>query len=91
MSTITSDTLKYVRRQEDTGVPRELATAFIAVQQETLSEASVIQLSTHIDINRQKHEVTLLRTELNAKFTLLQWMLGILLAGVLSQVLKSFF
>ncbi len=29
--------------------------------------------------------------DMNGKFTLLQWMLGLLLAGVASLVIKSFF
>ena len=36
-------------------------------------------------------DVQLLRSDLAGKFTLLQWMLGLMLAGVASLVIKSFF
>jgi hypothetical protein len=40
---------------------------------------------------RFKAQIDLLRSDLTGKFTLLQWMLGLLLAGVASLVIKSFF
>jgi hypothetical protein len=50
------------------------------------------------DIERIEAKIDLLRSEINGKikrqdgrFTLLQWMLGLLLAGVASLVIKSFF
>ncbi len=40
---------------------------------------------------RLKAQIDLLRSDLTGKFTLLQWMLGLLLAGVASIVIKSLF
>ena len=45
---------------------------------------SVTELAT-------KRDLDIMRIELNSKLTLIQWMLGILLAGVISLVMKSFF
>jgi hypothetical protein len=41
--------------------------------------------------SRLKAQIDLLRSDRTGKFTLLQWMLGLLLAGVASLVIKSFF
>jgi hypothetical protein len=42
-------------------------------------------------IDALRGDFNLLRSDLTGKFTLLQWMLGLLLAGVASLVIKSFF
>ena len=47
------------------------------------------RLDAKIDLLRS--DMNLLRSDLNGKFTLLQWMQGLLLAGVASLVIKSFF
>ncbi len=47
------------------------------------------RLKAQIDLLRS--DFALLRSDLTGKFTLLQWMLGLLLAGVASIVIKSFF
>jgi hypothetical protein len=41
--------------------------------------------------SRLKAQIDLLRSDRTGKFTLLQWMLGLLLAGVASIVIRSFF
>jgi hypothetical protein len=43
------------------------------------------------DIERLEGKIELLRSDLNGKFVLLQWRLGLMLAGVASLVIKSFF
>lgn len=52
-------------------------------------QATEQRLDAKIDALRG--DVNLLRSDLNGRFTLLQWMLGLLLAGVASLVTKTFF
>lgn len=88
MTAITFDTLKYAERLELAGVPPQQAKAEAQAPAEGLSSSEVASAR---DIECLEAQLMLWRTELNGKFTLLQWMLGILLAGVASLVIKSFF
>lgn len=99
MTAITFDTLKYADRLEAAGVPPQQAKAEAQALAEVLASPDVIS-SRDIDRIEQKidqlrsdmtAQVTLLRSDLTGKFVLLQWMLGLLLAGVASLVIKSFF
>jgi hypothetical protein len=87
MTTITFDTLKFAQRLEQAGVPRDQAVAMAEVQRESLAEIMDAQLATKSDIQ----DVRLKLIEHDGQFSLLKWMLGVLLAGVLSLVLKAFF
>ena len=57
--------------------------------------ADASDLATKGDLDRMEAKldakIDLLRSDLSGKFTLLQWMLGLLLAGVASIVVKTFF
>jgi hypothetical protein len=87
MTTITFDTLKFAQRLEQAGVPRDQAVAMAEVQRESLAEIMDDQLASKSDIQ----DVRLKLIEHDGQFSLLKWMLGVLLAGVLSLVLKAFF
>ncbi|WP_295387535.1 DUF1640 domain-containing protein [uncultured Thiodictyon sp.] len=88
MTTIAFDTLKYAERLEAGGVPPQQAKAEAQALAEVLSSSEVASAR---DIERLESKLDLLRSDLTGKFTLLQWMLGLLLAGVASLVIKSFF
>jgi hypothetical protein len=88
MSTITFDTLKYAERLEAGGVPPQQAKAEAQALAEVLAASEVASAR---DIERLESKIELLRSDLSGKFTLLQWMLGLLLAGVASIVIKTFF
>jgi hypothetical protein len=79
MATITFDTLKFARRLKDAGVEESQAEAEAEALAEALSEALESQLATKSDITR-----------LEGRIVLLQWMLGFLLAGNLTMLLKLF-
>ncbi len=85
---ITFDTLKYADRLEAAGVPPQQAKAEAQALAEVLSSSEVASAR---DLERLEAQIVLLRTEMNSRFTLLQWMLGLLLAGVASLIIKSFF
>ena len=94
MSTITFDTLKFTQRLEQAGFPHDQAVAMVEAQKESLSEIMDMQMATKSDIKdiaKDVQGVHLKLTEHDGQFTLIKWMLGILIAGVLSIVLKTFF
>jgi len=88
MSAITFDTLKYADRLEAAGVPPQQAKAEAQALAEVLTSSEVASAR---DIERLEAKIELLRSDLSGKFTLLQWMLGLLLAGVAALILKAFF
>ncbi len=87
MTTITFDTLKFTQRLEQAGIPHAQAVAMVEAQKESLSEIMEAHLATKLDVQ----DVKLKQVEHDGQFALIKWMLGILIAGVLSIVVKSFF
>jgi hypothetical protein len=79
MTTITFDTLELVDRLKTAGIPQEQAEAVVRV----IAEAQN-RLVTKDDL-----EIAL--SPLKTDLAVLKWMMGILIAGVLSIVLKTFF
>jgi hypothetical protein len=79
MTTITFDTLELVDKLKSAGIPQEQAAAVVRV----IAEAQA-RLVTKDDL-----EITLLPAKTD--LAVIKWMMGVLLAGVLSLVLKAFF
>jgi hypothetical protein len=79
ITTITFDTLELVDRLKTAGIPQEQAEAVVRV----IAEAQN-RLVTKDDL-----EIAL--SPLKTDLAVLKWMMGILIAGVLSIVLKTFF
>jgi len=99
MATVTFDTHKFVKTLEEAGVPELQAEAFSTAVRESHEAAD---LATKGDIADLRHEIKELETGLrhemkeldlriHGEMLLLKWMLGILIAGVASLILKSFF
>jgi hypothetical protein len=78
MTTITFDTLKLVDKLKAAGISQEQAEAIVRVIAEAQDE---LVTKTYFDI-----KLSPILTDL----AVLKWMMGILLAGVLSLVLKAF-
>lgn len=94
MATLTFDTLKFANKLKAAGVPPEQAEAEAAALSEVL-EVNLKELATKEDL---KSGLKDLEMKLDTRFEklmgemlLLKWMLGILIAGVISLVLKAFF
>ncbi len=87
MSTITFDTLKFVKELESAGVPPAQAEAFVRAQQEILAQALDSTLATHADVERIERKLI----EHDGKFALMQWMLTALLAVAIANFAKQFF
>jgi len=95
MATVTFDTHKFVKTLEEAGVPELQAEAFSTAVRESHEAAELatkgdlreleLRLDTrfgHIDTRFEK---------VHGEMLLLKWMLGLLIAGVASLVLKAFF
>jgi len=80
MATITFDTLKFVERLKAGGVPEAQAKAEAEVLVTAFSEAMDSQLATKSDINRLERELLAVK-----------WMVGLVLGGILTLILKAFF
>ena len=76
MTTVTFDTLKLVDKLKAAGIPQEQAEAVVRVIAEAQDE------KTYLDLKL---------SPILTDFAVLKWMMGVLMAGVLSLVLKAFF
>ena len=90
MATITFDTLELVDKLKTAGISQEQAEAVVRV----IAEAQDGLVTKH-DLIEAKNEI---KADMNVRFEridgelkLNRWMLGLLLAGVISLVLKAFF
>ena len=93
MITITFDTLKFAQKLEQAGVPRNQAEAFAEAQKDFLDEITKAELATKHDIKDIRSDIQSIRlkmVEQDGQFVLLRWMLGFLMAGMLSLVIKAF-
>ena len=88
MATITFDTRKFVRRLQEAGFEEKQAEAISEAFKEASGEA---ELATKRDIERLEARFDKLETKFSGEMTLLKWMLGILLGGVIGLVMKAFF
>ena len=79
MATVTFDTLQLVEQLRTAGIPQEQAEAVVRVIAKS-QDSLVTQIGLEIALAP-------LRTDL----AVLKWMMGLLLAGVMSLVLKTFF
>jgi len=86
MSTISFDTQELVRERRTAGLPQKQAEAVVR----TIVKAHA-DLSTKGDLRDLELKLDAKFTALDGRITLLQWMLGLLLAGVASLIIKGFF
>jgi len=83
MTTITVDTLQLVEQLRSAGIPQEQAEAVVRVIAK--SQDSLVT-KDHLD-SKLESSLAPLRTDL----AVLKWMMGLVMAGVMSLVLKNFF
>jgi hypothetical protein len=87
MSTVTFDTLKFVTRLEQAGLPREQATALAEAQREVFAEALNTTLATKADVVEVKSSIA----EVKAEQVLQRWMLTALIAVAIANFAKQYF
>jgi hypothetical protein len=88
MTAITFDTLKFVEKLKAAGVPEAHAKAEAEALVEALGTAEV---ATRRDIEKLDAGISNRFERLDGELKLNRWMLGILMAGVMSLILKAFF
>lgn len=105
MTAVAFDTLKFVRRLKEAGVPSAQAEAEAEVLAE-IFETNLSELATKRDLKdlatETKRDLKDLETALNTKIekglieltgkiTLLQWMFGVVITGIAALLVKAFF
>jgi len=81
MSTVTFDTLKFVKTLEASGIDTKQAEAIASAYRDATSDQELV---TKIDLQL---ELAPIKSELH----MMKWMMGLILGGVVALVLKSFF
>lgn len=97
MAGILFDTHAFIRQLRESGFEEEQAEA-LSEAMKNVREAITQEAVTKSDINEVRHEIRELELKMGnqlesirGEITLLKWMMGVLLAGVASLVLRSFF
>lgn len=85
MTTITFDTLQLVEQLRSAGIPQEQEQAEAVVRVIAKSQDSLVT-KNYLD-HKLESSLAPLRTDL----AVLKWMMGLVMAGVMSLVLKTFF
>jgi hypothetical protein len=80
MSTITFDTLQYVKTLKSAGFDDKQAEALAEAQSVAIDSATDIRLATKGDVQELKNEMIIMK-----------WMLGTLMAGTGAIIMKLFF
>lgn len=88
MATITFDTLKFVEKLKSAGIPEEQAKAISEAFRDASGDAD---LATKRDIRELELKIETRFEQIRGELTLLKWMLGILLGGMIALVLKAYF
>ena len=90
MGTVTFDTHEFIKSLESAGFEESQAEA-LAAQLKKVQEGSVASLATKQDLKELELRVENKLESMRGEITLLKWMMGFVLAGVVSLVLKAFF
>ena len=90
MPAIAFDTLKFVKRLRSAGFDEEKAEALSDALKEWY-EAGLSDLATKQDIKELELRLRAEMQSIIGDLKLLKWMMGFLLAGVLSLLIKAFF
>jgi hypothetical protein len=88
MATITFDTHKFIRKLESAGFTTDQAEAVADAFRDASGEAD---LATKRDIRELELKIENRFEQIKGELTLIKWMLGILLGGVIALVSKAFF
>ena len=88
MAAITFDTHKFIRKLRTAGLEEAQAEAFADAFSDAQGEAD---LASKRDISDLRRDIDVRFERIDGELKLNRWMLGILIAGVMSLVLKAFF
>jgi len=88
MSAVTFDTLKFVETLEEAGVENKVAKAISTAVRDSYDAAD---LATKADLREMELRMDAKYEALRAELNLIKWMMGLLLAAVMTILIKSFF
>jgi len=88
MATITFDTHKFIRKLESAGFSTDQAEAVADAFRDASGEAD---LASKRDIRELELKIESRFEQVKGELTLIKWMLGIMLGGVMALILKAFF
>ncbi len=88
MATITFDTLKFVRKLQEAGFEQRQAEGIAEAFKDASGEA---ELATKRDIERLEDKIDRIDTRLGGELTLVKWMMGLILGGVVALIMRAFF
>jgi hypothetical protein len=81
MATITFDTLKFVEKLKASGIPDDQAKAIAEALRDAQGDAGLVtKKDLQIELSPRKGDLLLLK-----------WMVGAILGGIITLILKSFF
>jgi len=86
MTTFTFDTLELVDKLKTAGISAEQAESIVRVIAEAQNE-----LATRQDLKELSQALEVRFERIDGQFALLNWLMGILIAGVMSIVINAFF
>ncbi len=87
MTTVTFDTPAYVKKLKAAGFTEQQAEALSTAHKEAIDTALVTKDDLGVEFEPVKIQITPFEGELK----LVKWMLGLILAGIASLVVKAFF
>lgn len=90
MAAITFDTLKFSNRLKQAGVPAAQAEAEAEALAEVF-EANTSELATKQDLRELELRLNSRFEKTEGEMRLVKWMLGMIIAGIATLILKSFF
>jgi len=88
MSAVVFDTLKFVETLEEAGVDNRVAKAISTAVRDSHEAAN---LATKGDLREMELRMDAKHEALRAEINLIKWMMGIMLAAIISILIKSFF
>ena len=88
MTTVTFDTHKFVKTLEAAGLPEQQAEAISSAVRDAQDHA---EMASKSDLKEIELRLDARFEKLNGEMTLIKWMLGLIVAGTATLILKSFF
>jgi len=88
MSAVTFDTLKFVETLQEAGVDNHVAKAISKAVRDSHEAADLV---TKGDLREMELRMEAKHEALRAELNLIKWMMGIMLAAIISILVKSFF
>ncbi len=85
-------THKLIKTLQASGIPEKQAEALAVAQQESLQAAfDYRDLATKGDLQETEHRIDIKLERITGEITLLKWMNGLIIGGIVALIIKTFF